>query len=69
MGQQNMVDWKTIKCTQCKSHKYCRKHNIAKGSTSCKVNLKLISKPKVETISKKSASHALLWGLMQQAKK
>lgn len=39
------MDWTTVKCTICQSKKYCRKHNITKGSKICQINLKIIPKP------------------------
>lgn len=61
------MDWKTVKCTQCKSKKFCRRSNIAKGSKICQQNLKLIPKEKGE-FSKHQASSAMLYGMYQKLK-
>ena len=67
-GEHKLTDWKEIKCTQCKSFKWCRRQNIKKGSEPCQTSLKLIPKRKRDGMSKKATSNAMLWGLFQKSK-
>jgi len=66
-----MVDWKTIKCTQCESKNFCRKRSITKGSEICQVKKKIIPPRKRDKdgVSEGAASSALLWSFAQNAKK
>ena len=51
-----MVDWKRIKCPQCKSFRHCRKKSVSKGSAYCEFRRNIIS-----------PERANVWGRIRQA--
>ena len=64
-----MVDWKKVKCTECKSFRRCRKDNISKGSQICQERKKLVPKKVVEkTVSEDAAGRAMLWSMLNKKK-
>jgi len=57
------MDWKNLKCKDCKYKKKC-KGKISKGSRKCQELLGLVEK-KVE---EKMHPHVILWGLYNKYK-
>lgn len=48
-----MTDWDAVKCTNCRTHRICRKHSAMKGSSFCQVQKGYIP-PKMERYSNSS---------------
>lgn len=59
-----------LKCTQCKSHKFCRSQSITKGSRICDENRGILKPREFQKPAEPNAEHlGLLWALMQKVKR
>lgn len=66
-----MVDWKKVKCRECKSFKICRRESVTKGSVLCQERKKLVppKKERMEKLASKGAmGAAFMWSMFGKKK-